>query len=212
MLKRFQRDFLEYIRENLGIYTIVTAFFLAGIILGPVLLGFLQKNQVTELSTAVGYFFDGIKNNSINILQPLVLLKTSYQKNILLLIILWVLGLLWMGSPFILLLLLIKGFAIGFTVGFMVKHYSLKGIIFCLAAILPHNILLVPVYLITGATAVTFSILKIKDRIAKKHADRSRYFQQYCIMMFVMLVLVLIGGLVEAYITPVFMQLVIDIM
>lgn len=211
MLKRFQRDLLEYIRENLGIYIVVTAFFLTGLLAGPVLLGFLQDSQVTELGTAVSFFFEGLKNDSDIVLQPLELLKTSYQKNILLLIILWLLGLLWMGSPFILLLLILKGFAIGFTVGFMVSHYSLKGVIFCLAALLPHNILLVPVYLAAGATAMTFSILKIKDRLAKKHVDRSRYFQQYCVMMFALLILVLIGGLVEAYITPVFMELVINI-
>lgn len=211
MLKRLQREFLEYIRENLGIYTVVTAFFLAGIIAGPILLGFLQDNQVTELGTAMSCFFDGLKNDADIVLQPLELLKTSYLKNILLLSVLWLLGLLWMGFPFILLMLLLKGFAIGFTVGFMVRHYSLKGIIFCLAAVLPHNIILVPGYLIAGATAMTFSILKIKNRLAKKHTDRRLHFQQYCMMMFAALVFVLFGGLVEAYITPVFMELVINI-
>ncbi|HHT45970.1 MAG TPA: stage II sporulation protein M [Firmicutes bacterium] len=211
MLKRFQRDLLEYIRENLGIYTVVTIFFLTGLLVGPILLGFLQDSQLTELGTAVSLFFEGLKNDSDIVLQPLELLKMSYRKNILLLIMLWLLGLLWMGSPFILLLLILKGFAIGFTVGFMVSHYSLKGVIFCLAALLPHNILLVPVYLAAGATAMTFSIIKIKDRLAKKRMDKSRYFQQYCTMMFALLVLILIGGLIEAYITPVFMELVVNI-
>ncbi len=211
MLKRFQRDFLEYIRENLGIYTVVTLFFLAGVIAGPILLGFLQESQVTELGTAMSYFFEDLKNDADTVLRPLELLKTSYQKSILLLLLLWLLGLLWMGFPFILLLLFLKGFATGFTVGFMVRHYSLKGIIFCLAAVLPHNIILVPGYLIAGATAMTFSILKVKGRFAKKHADRRLYFQQYCIMMFAVLVFALFGGLVEAYITPVFMELVINI-
>ncbi|MGI6328319.1 MAG: stage II sporulation protein M [Dethiobacteria bacterium] len=212
MLKRFQRDILEYIRENLGIYTVVTAFFLAGVIAGPILLGFLQESQVIELGTAMGHFFEGLKKDADVILQPLEILKTSYQKNILLLSVLWLLGLLWMGFPFILFLLLIKGFAIGFTVGFMVRHYSLKGIVFCLAAVLPHNIIMVPGYLVAGATAMTFSILNVKGRLAKKHANnRRQYFQQYCIMMFMVLIFELLGGLVEAYVTPVFMELVINI-
>ena len=58
---------------------------------------------------------------------------------------------------------------------------------------------------------MTFSIIKIKDRLAKKRMDKSRYFQQYCTMMFALLVLILIGGLIEAYITPVFMELVVNI-
>ncbi len=211
MSKRFQRELTEYIRENLGIYIVVTAFFLAGLLAGPILLGFLQDGQVTELSAAMSHFFEGLKKDADTLLRPLEILKTSYQNNVPLLLALWLLGLLWMGFPFVLLLLLFKGFAIGFTVGFMVKHYSLKGIVFCLAAVLPHNIILVPVYLIAGATAMTFSILKIKSRFNKKNANRGLYFQQYCMMMFVVLVFVFFGGLVEAYVTPVFMELVVNI-
>ncbi|MDO9533814.1 MAG: stage II sporulation protein M [Bacillota bacterium] len=211
-MKNFKRALLKYIRENLGIYTIVTAFFMAGIIAGSVLLRLMDENELAEMYTAVSYYIDVLKNDSFEVLKPLQLLRVSYQKNIFFLMIIWLLGLLWIGSPFILVVLLLKGFALGFTVGFLVNNFALKGLFFCFAAVLPHNILLIPAYIVAAVTAASFSILKFKDRIAKKHADRNHFFQQYSLMMFLIFLLILAGGLVEAYITPVFMRLMISIL
>jgi stage II sporulation protein M len=210
-VKNLKRSFLEYIRENLGIYTIVTAFFVAGVLAGSVLLRLMDENELAEMYTAVSYYIDVLKNDSFEVLKPLELLRVTYQKNILFLLTIWLLGLLWIGSPFILVVLLLKGFSLGFTVGFLVKNFALKGLIFSFAAVLPHNILLIPAYIIAAVTATSFSILKFKDRLAKKHTDRNHFFQQYSLMMFLIFLLILAGGLVEAYITPVFMRLVISL-
>jgi len=211
-VKNFKRAFLEYIRENLGIYTIVSAFFLVGIIVGSVLLRLMDKNELTEMYTAVSYYIDLLKYDSFEILKPLQLLKVSYQKNIFFLFVIWVLGLIWIGSPFILVVLLLKGFALGFTVGFLVNNFALKGLFFCFAAVLPHNILLIPAYVIAAVTAISFSVLKFKDRFAKKQIERNHFFHQYSLMMFLIFLVILAGGLVEAYITPVFMRLIISIL
>jgi stage II sporulation protein M len=211
MYKQLRRAFLEYIRENMGIYTIVTIFFLAGIISGSVLLRFLAEKQLAELNTAVSYFMEGLKSDTHNILQPLELLKASLQKNILFFFIVWALGFLSIGFPLILIVLALKGFALGFTVAFIVYRSSLKGLIFCLAAVLPHNLLLVPAYIVAAATALTLSLLKFKDRLGKKRTDRSNYYREYCYFMLLIFIFILMGGLVEAYITPVFMRLVINI-
>ncbi|RJX23648.1 MAG: stage II sporulation protein M [Dethiobacter sp.] len=211
MFKPMRRAFLEYLRENLGIYTVVIIFFGAGIISGSVLLRFLKESQLAELNTAVSYFMEGLKNESYNMLQPLDLLKVSLQKNILFHFMLWALGFLWIGFPFILVVLALKGFALGFTVAFIVYRSALKGLIFCLAAVLPHNLLLLPAYLVAAATALTLSLLKLKERLGKKRTDRNHYYRGYCYLMLLLLVIILMGGLVEAYITPVFMRLVISI-
>lgn len=211
MLQRLRRTLLAYIKENLGIYTLVTSFFCVGIIAGALLLRFLGEGQLAELNTAIVYFFEGLKSETFASLQPVELLSTSYRKNILFLLIIWLLGQAWFGFPLILFSLMFKGFALGFTVAFLVRHIALKGVIFGLAALLPHNLLLVPAYIAATTTATTFSLLKLNDRLAKKKTDRRHYYRQYCYFMFLVLILLLAGGLVEAYITPVFMQLTVSI-
>lgn len=211
MFKQLRRAFWEYIKENLGIYTVVTLFFLAGIILGAVLVKFLAVNQLAELSTAVSCFIESLKSDSGKVLQPLELLKGALQKNIIFHFVVWLLGFFAAAFPLVLLVLLLKGVALGFTVSFIVYRSSLKGLIFCLAAILPHNLFLVPAYILAGATATLLSFLKFKARSSKKRLHSSRFHREYCYFMLMLLVLILAGGLVEAYITPAFMRMAISL-
>ena len=207
MFKKLRRAFLEYIRENSGIYTAVTIFFLAGLVSGAIVVRFLDETQLVELGTAVSGFLEGLKSGANEVLMPLALLKSSLQKNTLFIIIVWVLGFLWMGFPLVLAAVAVKGFALGFTVAFIVSRSSLKGLVFCLAALLPHNLLLVPAYILATAAALTLSLLKFKDRLGKRRINRSKYYRDYCYFMALIFILILFGAFVEAYITPVFMRL-----
>ena len=211
MLQRLHRNLLIYIKGNLGIYTLITTFFCAGIIAGALLLRFLGEEQLVELNTALTYFFESLKNETFTSLQPRALLSASYYKNVLFLLVVWLLGLFWFGFPLILFYLMFKGFALGFTVAFLMRHIALKGVIFGLAALLPHNLFFVPAFIAAATTATTFSLLKLNDRLTKRRTGRSHYLQQYCYFMFLVLILMLAGGLVEAYITPMFMQLAVSV-
>lgn len=212
MFRRLRRNLLAYIRENLGIYTLVTSFFCLGIIAGALLIRFSGEEQLGELNTTLALFFEGLKSETFNGLKPVELLSASYRKNVLFLLIIWLLGLAWFGFPLILLSLMFKGFALGFTVAFLVRRVALKGVVFSLAALLPHNFLFVPAYIAAATTATSFSFLKLNDRLTKKKVDRNHFYRQYCYFMFLVLLLMLAGGLVEAYITPVFMQLAASVM
>ncbi len=210
MYRRLQRDFWEYIRENMGIYTVVTLFFLAGIVAGPIAVRLLTEKQLTDLSNAISYFLEDLKAD--NILTSAELLKTSLQKNILFFCIVWALGFLWIGFPLVLTILALKGFALGFTVAFIVYRSSLKGLLFSLAALLAHNLILVPAYILISAAALTLSLLKFKDRLHKKHIDRSKFYRDYCYFALLIFSFILLGALVEAYITPVFIRLAISVL
>lgn len=206
-MKALHRAALEYFRENLSIYMLVSAFFLTGILTGAFLVKLIEEGQFIELNATVSYFMERLSGETSGILAPAPLLKISLQKNIRFLLITWLLGLLSLGFPFTLFYLVFKGLALGFTVGFLVSRSSLKGVVFCLAAFLPHNFLFIPAYLAAAAMSTTFSILKLKNRLGRKKLDLSHFFLQYCFFMLLVLILVVMGGLVEAYITPVFMRL-----
>ena len=61
MFKQLRRAFWEYVKENLGIYTLVVLFFLAGIIMGSVLVRILAESQLIELGTTISYFLESLK-------------------------------------------------------------------------------------------------------------------------------------------------------
>ncbi|NMB41565.1 MAG: stage II sporulation protein M [Firmicutes bacterium] len=211
MFKQLRRAFWEYVKENLGIYTLVVLFFLAGIIMGSVLVRILAESQLIELGTTISYFLESLKNGCSDLLLPGDLFKASFKKNILFHFTVWVLGFLWLGFPFVLFVLILKGIALGFTTAFIVYRSSLKGLVFSLAALLPHNFFLVPAYILASATALTLSILKFKNRLGQRQVNRNKYHREYCYFMLIILILVVLGGLVEAYITPVFMRMAIKL-
>lgn len=212
MLAGFQKEILEYVRENMAIYIFTSSFFLTGIAVGALMVKYLEEGQIIELNYALTYLIDSYKSDTSSLLRPVEVLVVSLRKNVLFLLISWLLGLVWMGAPFVLLLLAWKGFTIGFTVAFIISLFSLKGMLFCIGAVMPHNFLLVPAYIFAAALSMTHSLLKFKKRFFKKNVDTRCYLRQYCHLMFFMLVLVLIGALVEAYITPVFIKMVVSVL
>lgn len=205
-MKAFHRAILEYLRENVGIYMLVSTFFLTGVFCGALLIRFMEESQLMELNTTVTHFMDSLHGET-NILNPTPLLKMSLQKNGRFILIVWLLGLLRLGFLLTLLYLLLKGLALGFTVGFLVDRSALKGVVFCLAAVLPHNFLLIPAYLSASAISTSFSILKYKNHLAWKKQSSSYLFLQYSFFMFLIFISMIVGVLVEAYITPVFIKL-----
>jgi stage II sporulation protein M len=207
-VKAFSKAILEYFKENLGIYILVSIFFLLGISSGAFLIKCMQESRLIELNKTVSHFMTGLNNAGSNLLEPVPLLKISLQKNGRFLFIVWLLGFLRLGFLPALFYLVMKGLALGFTVGFLVKRSALKGVVFSLAAVLPHNFLLIPAYLIATAVSSTYSLLKFKNRFVGRKQDSNHFFLQYSFFMSIIFIVMLMGVLVEAYITPVFIKLV----
>ncbi len=210
MLKSVHRALLEYFRDNMGIYIFVTSFFLVGIAAGALIVRFLEVDYLEELQTSFVSFLQSCQLYSNDNADFFQLLKVSYRKNILFLAVTWFLGLLWSGFPFVLLVLLLKGLALGFTVGFMVYNFALRGFLFSLAALLPHNIVLIPAFLFAATIATTYSYMHFKRRFSSKKKPPEAHFGEYCLFILISFFIILIGGFVEAYLSPVFMRLVVS--
>jgi len=210
VLQSVQRRLLEYFKNNLGIYVFVTTFFLAGIAAGALIVRFLEVDYLEELQTSFVSFLQSCQLYSRDNTDFYQLLKISYQKNFIFLAITWFLGLFWSGFPFVLLVLLLKGLALGFTVGFLVYNFALRGFFFSLAALLPHNIVLIPAFLFAAAIATTYSYMRFKHRFTSQKKPPESHFLEYSSLLLISFFIILIGGFVEAYLSPVFIQLVVS--
>jgi len=209
-LKSVRRALLEYLRENMGIYIFVTSFFLGGIAAGALIVKFLEADYLEKLQTSFFSFLQSRQINSQVNPEFFQLLEVSYQKNFLFLAIMWFFGLFWPGFPFVLFTLFLKGLSLGFTVGFIVSNFALKGILFSLAALLPHNIVLIPAFLFAATMATSFSYMHFKQRFSPKKTLAGSHLREYCFFILISILFILIGGLVEAYLSPVFIRLVVS--
>ena len=200
-----------YFRENPGIFVFMILVTFAGVICGSLLLRFLDEEPITEITKTLNHFFDNLKEYDSDILAAPELFRDSFYKNGAILLLVWVLGLFPAGYLIVLPVLFLKGISLGFTIGVLIHRYSIRGALFCLAAILPHNLFLVPAYIMGSAFAFAYSFYLFQNCFAKGKIKHT-FFTQYCLYMILVMVLATLGALVEAFITPVFMRLVLPVL
>jgi stage II sporulation protein M len=210
MLKLLRKNAADYIRANIVAYFFMILIFFIGIVIGAMAVKTLPSEQKVELAGYLQVFFQGLAERSEGMGDTYSMLSGVIINNIKVISIMWLLGFTIVGIPFVLFMVCLRGFVIGFTVGFLVNEYVMKGLLFAIVAVLPHNFLAIPAILATGVAATTFSLMLVRR---KKTKDNLFYNSiAYSIFCFTMLIIMLGAALIEVYVSPVFMKTVAQIL
>lgn len=210
MLKLLRRNAVDYVRAHIVSYFFMILIFVIGIVIGAMAVKTLPDEQKNELLVYLRIFFQGLSENREGTGSTHLLLIDVMLSNIKIIGIMWLLGFTIVGIPFVLFMVCLRGFVIGFTVGFLVNEYIIKGLLFAFVAVLPHNFLAVPAILATGVAATEFSLMLVR----RKHKSRDNLFYTsiaYSIFCLAMAVVMLGAALIEVYVSPVFMKTVAQI-
>lgn len=195
----------SHFMKNLMLYIITILSFTIGIATGAFTVNALSNSQVEELFSYIQEFFYIVNTQNVNASE---LFKLSIFNNIKTLALLWILGITVIGIPLILIIIGIKGFMIGFTVGFLIKCLSFKGVLFTFLGILPQSLIIIPCYIVLGIICINFSLSMIrnKTKIKYRREDIKTQFLSYSTLVLLIFLLLTIGSIIEAYITPVFIK------
>lgn len=206
MLGYFRQNLSNYFRANLVAYFFMILILIIGVVVGALAVKILPEEQKLELISYLRIFFNDLTQGQA-IGDTTNLLSTVLFNNAKTIIFMWLLGFTIVGLPFVLFILFTRGFVIGFTVGFLVNEYIAKGLLFALVSVLPHNFFAVPALLATGVSATTFSLMLLRRR---KHSRINLLYESlgYTAVCLAMLALMIMAGLIEVYVSPVFMKLV----
>ena len=209
MLGYFRQNINEYLKANVVAYFFSVLIFLIGVVIGALAVKTLPEDQKIELIGYLKIFFQGLAQGPGASDTP-ELFTTVLLNNVKTIALMWLLGFTVVGIPFVLFIIFTRGFVIGFTVGFLVNEYVLRGLIFALASVLPHNFVAVPALLITGVSATSFSLLLVRRRL---RAKVNLFYESigYSLLCLVMLAVMVVASLIEVYISPVFMKLVVSL-
>lgn len=199
------RGFLTgYFRNNLGLLLFVSLFFLLGIVAGTLAVQLLSGDQANSLVQYLDSFLNGLHNQPID---NQLLAERSILNNLQVVLAIWFLGLTVIGIPLIVIIVFLRAFVFGFTVGFLVEKKAWQGIAFACFSILPQSLLFIPALILAGVAAVSFSLFLIGGRSPTRTGRLSGRFVSYCLFMLFLSAVAAAAGLVEAYITPVFIKL-----
>ncbi len=200
--RRYRRSTLkdiiiEHIRNNIIEYIVMIIIFLIGIILGTIYINKANDNQTEKISAYILTFLEDIYNGSE--IDSSSLLKTSICNNLLLIILLWISGLTMIGMPIVYLIVVIKGFCIGYTVSAIVATLgTIEGIKFISSTMLLQNIIIIPSILMLAVSGIKLYKSIMKDR---RRENIKIEILKYTIIAIFIGITIIIASLIETYIS-----------
>jgi stage II sporulation protein M len=200
----------RHVKNNSKKYFLLLLVFIAGVSAGAFTVNGLSTIQREELANYFQGFLQLFDSQNMECGE---LLKVSILENARLVIALWVLGVTIIGIPFIYVLIGIRGFITGFTSGFIIETLGLKGVLFIFFALLPKEIVIIPFLIAMGVNGINFSLDIIKSKSIRHLSKESlkTNFLAYCMTTLFFTGFIFIGVLIEAYIIPVFIRIILPL-
>lgn len=204
--RRLQEAIIDHLRSNAGLYFLVIVFFAAGVAGGAFTLKALDDSEKQSLIKYLQGFFQILGSQKID---SGAVFAQSLKNNLQTAAVIWILGITIIGIPLTLIVIGIRGFIVGFTVGFLINSLGTKGLLFSVLVILPQNIIIIPCLIGIGVLSISFSLMIIRDKLAKRWTKN--YWQKlisYSLLTAILTGISVCGSLIEAYVTPEFIKLI----
>lgn len=188
---------------RLFLFILIGLLFLMGIVFGVLSVKSLGGGQRQELTQYLQFFFEGLQKEPKPI-TDLLLAKDAILGHIKTTFFLLILGVSLIGAPLILFLVFSKGFIFGFTIGFILQQMAGRGFLFSITSILPHYLLIIPATILGAVANLDFAGVLFKTRWGKGNQPISVEFSRCLSLNGLSLFLLSLAGLVEGFISPVF--------
>lgn len=197
----------KHIQNNFWLYVISLLCICTGIVIGVYSVRYMGSFEKSDLLSYLKSFNDSIAVEGINYKYVFI---ESVKSNMLIIASVWFLGLTMIGIPLILIIDIMKGFTIGFTISFISSEMGIKGIWFTILGVLPQNMIYIPCIIAVSVLAMEFSLTILKDK-TNKVWTQSIWIRitSYSFSFALVTVVMFIGFLIESYITPNMIKLVI---
>lgn len=202
LISHFKSNFLKYL--------LVIIILMVGISSGVITIKIMNESLRNELYTFLNDFFSTINSQEINNLS---LLKNSILNNLKTALIIWIMGIFILGIPITLGIIFFRGFTIGFSIGFIINDFGFKGLMLSILTLIPQNIFIIPGIIVISSLSISYSMDFIKNRKKNKSNNKNNNLIKkavtFSFFVLVTCICFIIGGLVEAYITPYLMKVIL---
>ena len=205
----FQNVAQSHIRDYSSLYIFIIVLFLMGVICGSIIVNSLSFTQKEDLLYYLTRFFGEVKTGTVTTSSHIF--AESVKHNIQYIGLIWILGISIIGIPITLVLLFLKGMVVGFTVGFLVNAMSWEGFQIALVAVLPQNIILVPIMIFITTLSLALS-MKIIGRVFLKQVRQpiKPILLKYMLSFVVCVIFIIGAGVIEAYFSPSLMKSIVS--
>lgn len=198
----------ETIRINKKIVIFLIGMTLIGIILGSLFITLINDNDKTMTKEYMNNFLNQVQTNKILITQSFI---NDSIKEILFLILIWLLGISIIGIPIILFMYFSKAFILGFSISSFILTLKAKGCILSFIYIIPYSIIQFIIYIVLMNYAITLSIKLIESFFRKKTIDFKNVFKKYTMILTGSVLIMLCINLYQVLIVPELIKLFLPV-
>lgn len=165
-----------------------------------------NETDKTSVITQIQTFFTNISNNSID---NGLALKNSLIINYIFIGAIWLLGLSMIGIIANIFITYLKGFLVGFSISSIFLTYGYKGILASLLYTFPVQILNLIIIWTLSVYSIMFAKNLLQIIISKKNTNNRLMLKKYSIILMFCIILSFISSLLEVYLFPNILKLVI---
>ncbi|KGK89037.1 MULTISPECIES: stage II sporulation protein M [unclassified Clostridium] len=197
----------DHIKENFWLYVISLICIFTGMVLGVYTVKYMGEIYKTDLISYFQGFTEYLNTENLN--YKGVFLNTI-RSNIPFILFIWLLGMTMVGIPVILIIGIIKGYTLGFTISFIINSVGLKGIGIAIFGVIIQNIIYIPCMIIASVLAMEFSLNFLKERIDRRVKENIWIkMLSYSCSFLAIIAVMFVGFFMEAYIIPNILKIII---
>lgn len=205
MKKIWDKTFKKIHTNKRMLVFLFTLLFMA-VLFGSFFATKLSTNDLEEIKSSLDTFFSMTKQNKLN---PLPAFFQSFGANMMFTIVIWILGISVIGAPMMIVLFFMKAFTLGFTIASMIKIYHLKGLLYSLIYIFPHQVINLLVFIFFIMFSMSLSITLFQALLKKKTVDFSKVMNRYVFILAITIGILIITSLLEIYLMPFLFRMVV---
>lgn len=132
----------------------------------------------------------------------------SFKYNIIYIVIITLSSLLVIFSPLVLLINYYKGLTIGFLISSTISTFKLKGILYFVAILFPHHILMSILLILYSSIMFKLSLKLLKVIYMNEPINLNIFIKKVLILFLTSFIVCIIISLLEIYISPLLLSLI----
>lgn len=188
MAKR--RTVKTYLEKNYLIYIIALCIFATAVFLGAIKSSHLTENETAELLRITDRLFNGTYTAD----YPMIIKQSAFSSLKIVLASLFfslsvVTSFLSYG------IVIVNGFSVGFTSGFIISQYHTKGFLYILSTVVLRSIVYVPLMIILCSICINFAISR-----KNKRENSLKFFAIMLIIFIIFTVINILDGIFSSFI------------
>lgn len=195
------RELVRHIKNNLVLYIFALAVVCIGIAIGSLYSVGIDEVKSNELSIYIEDYFEHYKDKDIEFTK---IFKNAFSNSFWYVLVCFVASLTVYTVFAVYMALGIRGFSLGFTVGFILGKIGVKGFFLVLAVVLPSCMVTLPLYLFMSVICVKCALAR--HRVRENYRENKKELKVFIFMMLLILALLVLCSLIDTFLSPVLVK------